>query len=157
MTRTNKSSPLTFDVEGDTLLKIEALKQKNGRRTNTAVVVDALRNFDFSKANVSKNNHRQFSVRLDGDLKERLKEEAKANEVSLGALVRLAILKLADEELGANDSLPESAPHPERVNPADASPSASVSASEPGSSPPKANSQPERKKAEEPHDEWWKI
>lgn len=105
MTSANRTTPLTFDVDANTLEKIEALQATGPYRSVSAVMRAALDSFDFAEFRPIESPHRQISVRIAQDQRQKLRQTAKKAGVSLGELLRSAVLAMADRMLvGTNES-----------------------------------------------------
>ena len=92
-------TPLTIEVDQETLQKIERLKDKRNERSASAVIRAALDDIDLSKIRVSKEEHRQISVRLDPAQRSMLLKVAKEQNSSLGYILRTAVSLMAEREL----------------------------------------------------------
>jgi len=86
-----ESSPLTFDLKEELLAKIEAARDNLDLATNSEVIRHAIEQFDFASYAAPVKAHRQISVRLRMDSKQRLVKLAKKHDVSVGELLRTAI------------------------------------------------------------------
>ncbi len=86
-----ESSPLTFDLKEELLAKIEAARSSLDMATNSEVIRHAIETFDFGSYSAPVKAHRQISVRLRMDSKQRLVKLAKKHDVSVGELLRTAI------------------------------------------------------------------
>ena len=86
-----ESSPLTFDLKEELLAKIEAARSSLDMATNSEVIRHAIETFDFASYSAPVKAHRQISVRLRMDSKQRLVKLAKKHDVSVGELLRTAI------------------------------------------------------------------
>ena len=91
MPSAQESSPLTFDLKEELLAKIEAARESLDMATNSEVIRHAIEEFDFASYNPPVKAHRQISVRLRMDSKQRLVKLAKKHDVSVGELLRTAI------------------------------------------------------------------
>jgi hypothetical protein len=96
-----ESSPLTFDLKEELLEKIESARSGLDMATNSEVIRHAIETFDFATYNPPVKTHRQISVRLRTDTKQRLVKLARKHDVSVGELLRTAI-----------DSMPQAAKKP---------------------------------------------
>ena len=72
-----ESSPLTFDLKEELLAKIEAARSSLDMATNSEVIRHAIETFDFGSYSAPVKAHRQISVRLRMDSKQRLVKLAK--------------------------------------------------------------------------------
>ena len=86
--------PLTFDLPRNLIAKIEACRRAMALRSTSEVVREALAGFDFNRFNAPHKDHRQISVRLPGEMKDRLARYSRKKKVSVGELLRVAIHNL---------------------------------------------------------------
>ncbi|HTQ31147.1 MAG TPA: ribbon-helix-helix protein, CopG family [Opitutaceae bacterium] len=86
--------PLTFDLPHNLIAKIEACRRAMALRSTSEVVREALAGFDFNGFNAPQKNHRQISVRLPLEVKDRLAKYSRKKKVSVGELLRVAIHNL---------------------------------------------------------------
>ena len=86
-----ESSPLTFDLKEELLAKIDTARTALGLSTNSEVIRHAIESFCLASYKAPVRSHRQISVRLRLDTKQRLVKLAKKNDVSVGELLRTAI------------------------------------------------------------------
>ncbi len=91
------SSPLTFDLQQDLLDKLKRLQKKVGARSLSEVVRHAVSVFDSSDLDLKTSSHRQISVRLSSELRQRLVRLSKQKKVSVGELLRAALDSLPAE------------------------------------------------------------
>ena len=84
-------APLTFDLTLPQVQKIEAVRRTRGLRSASEVVRLAIAEFDINKYAARRPRHRQISVRLDPELREKLRRHAKKKNVSIGELLREAL------------------------------------------------------------------
>lgn len=91
MPASQESSPLTFDLKEELLAKIEAARDNLDMSTNSEVIRHAIETFDFAAYKAPVKAHRQISVRLRMDTKQRLVKLARKHDVSVGELLRTAI------------------------------------------------------------------
>ena len=91
MATAQESSPLTFDLKEELLAKIDAARDSLGMATNSEVIRHAIETFDYASYVAPVKAHRQISVRLRMDSKQRLVKLAKKHDVSVGELLRTAI------------------------------------------------------------------
>lgn len=96
------SSPLTFDLQQDLLVKLKDLQQKNGARSTSEIIRYAISVFDASTLETNTNEHKQISVRLDSELRDRLNRMSKQKKVSVGEILRAALESLPDNLPGIN-------------------------------------------------------
>ncbi len=86
-----ESSPLTFDLKEELLAKIESARGGLDMATNSEVIRHAIETFDFAAYAAPVKAHRQISVRLRMDTKQKLVKLARKHGVSVGELLRTAI------------------------------------------------------------------
>ena len=91
------TSPLTFDLQQELLDKLKQLQKKVGARSLSEVVRYAVSVFDSSDVNLKISSHRQISVRLSSELRQRLTRLSKQKKVSVGELLRAALESLPAE------------------------------------------------------------
>ena len=91
------TSPLTFDLQQELLDKLKQLQKKVGARSLSEVVRYAVSVFDSSDINLKISPHRQISVRLSSELRQRLTRLSKQKKVSVGELLRAALESLPAE------------------------------------------------------------
>ena len=85
------ASPLTFDLPVSLIEKITSAQAKMGLASTSEVVRLALASFNFDRYESSREEHRQISVRLPGDMKTVLTRTSKKKKVSVGELLRAAL------------------------------------------------------------------
>ncbi|MDP4643344.1 MAG: ribbon-helix-helix protein, CopG family, partial [Opitutales bacterium] len=102
------TSALTFDLQQDLLDKLKQLQRQSGARSISEVIRYAVSVFDSSELGKNSSSHRQISVRLSNELRQRLIKLSKQKKVSVGGILRAAL-----------DSLPAklSDVHPELIMP----------------------------------------
>ena len=88
--------------------KLTQLQRKSGARSISEVIRYAVSVFDDSSLVKAASSHRQISVRLSTDLRQRLLKLSKQKKISVGEILRAAL-----------DSLPAELPdvHPELIMP----------------------------------------
>jgi predicted DNA-binding protein len=91
MATAQESSPLTFDLKEELLAKIDAARDSLGMATNSEVIRHAIETFDYASYVAPVKAHRQISVRLRLESKQRLVKLAKKHDVSVGELLRTAL------------------------------------------------------------------
>ena len=84
-------APLTFDLTLPQVQKIDAVRRARGYKTASEVVRSAIAEFDVSSYEARRPRHRQISVRLASELREKLRRHAKRKNVSIGELLREAL------------------------------------------------------------------
>jgi Arc/MetJ-type ribon-helix-helix transcriptional regulator len=87
-------APLTFDLTQPQVAKIESARHTLGLSTASEVVRVAIAQFDFSSYEAKRPPHRQISVRLAPELREKLRGLAQRKNVSIGELLRVALERL---------------------------------------------------------------
>ncbi len=97
-----KTSPLTFELESDVYAKLEQFRTETNTRSVSVIIRKALEDFDFDSVHPENNTARQMSVRLPKDLRDELKQASKSNGVSLGKIVREAILTFFENHKNGN-------------------------------------------------------
>jgi Arc/MetJ-type ribon-helix-helix transcriptional regulator len=84
-------APLTFDLTQPQVAKIDAARRILGLATQSEVVRTAIGQFDYSSYAAKRPVHRQISVRLAPELREKLRRVARSKNVSIGELLRVAL------------------------------------------------------------------
>lgn len=84
-------APLTFDLTQPQVAKIESTRRILSLSTASEVVRLAISQFDFSSYEAKHPPHRQISVRLAPELREKLRRYAQRKNVSIGELLRVAL------------------------------------------------------------------
>ena len=97
-----KSTPLSFDLQQDLFGKLKEIQRQTGARSISEVVRYAVSHLDASELVLSKTSHRQISVRLSDELRQRLAKLSKQQKVSVGELLRAALDSLPDQLPGFN-------------------------------------------------------
>lgn len=87
-------APLTFDLTLPQLQKIEAVRRTRGLRSASEVVRLAIAEFDINAYEARRPRHRQISVRLAPELREKLRRQGKKKNASIGVLLREALERL---------------------------------------------------------------
>jgi len=90
----SSSPPLTFDLPLSLIAKIESCRRVMSLRSTSAVVREALADFDFNGFSAPDKGHRQISVRLPAVVKDKLTKYSRRKKVSVGELLRVAIHQL---------------------------------------------------------------
>ncbi|MEY2880649.1 MAG: hypothetical protein RLZZ15_3029 [Verrucomicrobiota bacterium] len=85
------AAPLTLDLPQSLLKMIGTQRAARGLDSASAVVRLALDAFDFEGCAITRDPHRQISVRVPAEQRARLKRYAKLKRASVGELVRLAL------------------------------------------------------------------
>ena len=97
-----KSTPLSFDLQQDLFGKLKEIQRQTGARSISEVVRYAVSHLDASELKLSNKSHRQISVRLSDELRQRLVKLSKQQKVSVGELLRAALDSLPDQLPGFN-------------------------------------------------------
>ena len=92
--KTSATAPLTFDIGGKLLDKIETLQKRSGASSKSEVIRFALAEFDFSTVQIEAKSSKQISVRLSNKAKNELIRASKKLKVSVGELLRLSVESL---------------------------------------------------------------
>jgi Arc/MetJ-type ribon-helix-helix transcriptional regulator len=87
-------APLTFDLTQPQVAKIEAARRLLGLGTQSEVVRAAIGQFNFASYEAKRPVHRQISVRLAPEMREKLRQHARRKNVSIGELLRVALERL---------------------------------------------------------------
>ncbi len=93
---TPPASPLTFDLDSKLLLRLKAEQKRTGGRPLSEIVRAAVANFDASSYTPEANEHRQISVRIPEADRRKLVRTAKSRKVSVGEVVRAALIRHMD-------------------------------------------------------------
>ena len=99
-------TPLTFDATAATLEKLVALGGATALSTSQ-MIRQALQNHDWSSYQPVKEPHQQVSVRIPLELRNQLVKTSKRYKVSMGRLVRDAILALPADFLASLGITPQ--------------------------------------------------
>ncbi|HWA08625.1 MAG TPA: ribbon-helix-helix protein, CopG family [Opitutaceae bacterium] len=94
-------APLTFDLTQPQAAKIETARRLLGFGTQSEVVRTAIGQFDFASYEARRPVHRQISVRLAPELREKLRQHARRKNVSIGELLRVALERLVTSKVGS--------------------------------------------------------
>ena len=89
--KTPATAPLTFDIGGKLLDKIETLQKRSGASSKSEVIRYALKEFDFGAVKIEPKSSKQISVRLSSKAKKELLVASKKLKVSVGELLRLSV------------------------------------------------------------------
>ena len=95
-------APLTFDLTQPQAAKIETARRRLGFSTQSEVVRAAVGQFDFASYAARRPVHRQISVRLAPEMREKLRWHAQRKNVSVGELLRVALERLVMAKTAAN-------------------------------------------------------
>ncbi len=87
-------SPLTFDLQEDTLRKLKAVQSRVGARSASEVVRYAVSAFDPAQLKPGSSPHRQISVRLSPGDRRKLVALSRSRGVSVGEILRAALESL---------------------------------------------------------------
>ncbi len=88
--------PLTFDVSFSLYQSLQKLQQSLGENSISAVIRQAIKDFNFKKFEGQANPHKQLSVRLPENLKLQLVKHSQDKKVSMGELLRATLEALQD-------------------------------------------------------------
>ena len=106
--RTEKTlSPLTFNIESPVFEQLEKIQKSLGFKSKSDLVRAALNNFNLSSFKGDKNEQKQISVRIDGDLRKKLDQVAKRKKTSLGQILRSALHALSDGQTSVEKPTPQ--------------------------------------------------
>lgn len=86
--------PLTIDLSEDLLEKLHELKMKNNARSVSDVIRYAAEHLDPDSLPKGPAPHRQISVRMPSGLRKRLVRLSKIKQISMGEILRVALLSL---------------------------------------------------------------
>jgi Arc/MetJ-type ribon-helix-helix transcriptional regulator len=84
-------APLTFDLTQPQVAKIELARRTFNLPTASEVVRLAIAQYNFAGYAAKRPPHRQISVRLAPELREKLRRVAQRKNVSIGELLRVAL------------------------------------------------------------------
>ena len=112
--KTSATAPLTFDIGGKLLEKIETLQKRSGAASKSEVIRYALKEFDFNSVQIEPKSSKQISVRLSSKAKNELLKASKKLKVSVGELLRLSVEALP-KRMAAGSLAPTPAPAPKRT------------------------------------------
>jgi len=87
-------APLTFDLTQPQVAKIESARRLLNLPTASEVVRLAIGQFNYAHYEAKRPPHRQISVRLAPELREKLRRLAARKNVSIGELLRVALESL---------------------------------------------------------------
>lgn len=87
-------APLTFDLTQPQVAKIESARRTLNLPTASEVVRLAIAQFNYASYEAKRPPHRQISVRLAPELREKLRRLAARKNVSIGELLRVALESL---------------------------------------------------------------
>lgn len=96
------TTPLTFDLQQDLLENLKKLQRRTGASSLSQVVRYAVSNIKVSELKLTQASHRQISVRLSAELRQRLVKLSKQKKVSVGELLRAALDSLPNQLPGFN-------------------------------------------------------
>ncbi len=89
-----ESSPLTFDLKEDLLVKLESLQRSHAGTSKSEIIRHAISVYDYSRFEPESQEHRQISVRLPDRQKTSLLKLSRQKAVSVGELLRVALESL---------------------------------------------------------------
>lgn len=107
--KTSATAPLTFDIGGKLLDKIDSLQKRSGASSKSEVIRYALAEFDFNSVQIEPKSSKQISVRLSPKSKSELLKASKKLKVSVGELLRLSVEALP-KKMAAGSLAPAAAP-----------------------------------------------
>lgn len=87
----NAPSPLTFDLPVSLIGKLGTQQKRLGLNSASEVVRLAIGEYDYDRYESSSEEHRQISVRLPLEQKNKLTKVSRKKKVSVGELLRVAI------------------------------------------------------------------
>jgi predicted transcriptional regulator len=93
-----KTTPLTFNIDADTVAAIDAFKDRTHSESTSAIIRAAIERFDFDQLNAPAKEAKQISLRIDPAVRNRLKSVAKAQGVSVGFILRECIMNFVSED-----------------------------------------------------------
>ena len=94
----NKTTPFTLDLDVDLIEVLECFKKRINSPSVSAIIRVALEEFDFEAFKSSVPERRQISVRLTKGIRDELKRTAKDRGVSIGNIVREALISSLKQE-----------------------------------------------------------
>lgn len=94
----NKSTPLTFSIDEDTITAIEAFKDRTQSESTSAIIRAAIERFDFDQLDSPAKEAKQISLRIEPAVRDKLKSVAKAQGVSVGFILRECIMDFVSED-----------------------------------------------------------
>ena len=104
------TAPLAFDLAQGLYKDLEGFKKKFSARSVSAIVRLAIENYDVKSFKGEAKDHKQLSVRLPVPMKDALLAVAKKNKVSVGELIRAAIVNYNDAPVAPAVPAPKKAP-----------------------------------------------
>lgn len=93
-TPSQKSAPITFEIQEELLSKLKNYQKASNANSVSEVIRHSLMAFNFNAFKHTPIPHRQISVRLPENLKNRLTSFSTKKRVSIGELLRVAIENL---------------------------------------------------------------
>lgn len=93
----NKSTPLTINIDSETITAIEAFKERTQSASTSAIIRAAIERFDFDQLESPAKEAKQISLRIDPTVRDKLKSVAKAQGVSVGFILRECIMNFVSE------------------------------------------------------------
>lgn len=93
-TPSQKSAPITFEIQEELLAKLKNYQKASNANSVSEVIRQSLIAFNFNAFKHTPIPHRQISVRLPENLKNRLTSFSTKKRVSIGELLRVAIENL---------------------------------------------------------------
>lgn len=96
------TSPLTFDLHLDLLIKLQELQRQSGVRSISEIIREALAVFNPGKLSEKSKKHRQISVRLPNELRRHLGQLSRKHKLSAGEILREALLEISKADSSFN-------------------------------------------------------
>jgi len=94
----NKTKPITFSIDSETIEAIEAFKGRTNSESTSAIIRAAIERYDFEEMDTSTAEAKQVSLRVDSIVRDKLKSVAKSQGVSIGFLLRECIMSFIAED-----------------------------------------------------------
>lgn len=116
----NKSTPLTINIDSETITAIEAFKERTQSESTSAIIRAAIERFDFDQLESPAKEAKQISLRIDPTVRDKLRSVAKAQGVSVGFILRECIINFVSEDqtdpqprVGQSPAMSNAQPTPE--------------------------------------------
>tara|TARA_B110001450_G_C17522061_1_gene441002 strand:- start:137 stop:517 length:381 start_codon:yes stop_codon:yes gene_type:complete len=94
----SKTTPLSFNIDSDTIARIEAFKERTQSASTSAIIRTAIERYDFDQIDTSVKEGTQVSLRIEPSVRDKLKAIAKSQGVSVGFLIRECIINFVNED-----------------------------------------------------------
>ena len=106
------ASPLTFDLDQGLLEELESLREQAGATSTSALIRYGVEVFDESFLEKGDTNHRQISVRLTPEMREKLFRLSRKHNISIAKVLRSVVEYLPEKiaDFDADPSMPKKAP-----------------------------------------------